>query len=164
MEDNIEIVEYKNINRKFSNEKIHEFINFNMHKFIGKPLKRRDDVINIQKYYIEKGGNFWIAIDKGENKIVGTIAFEKRNEKGILKRLYVDENYQYLGIGNKLYTTLEKYIIDKTNIKILYLACGKVLKNAHKFYKKHGFEQVDNMEIEMKISQEDDYFRKNIEI
>ena len=45
-----------------------------MHIFIGRPFKQREDLIDVKKYYIANGGNFWIAID--EDNIVGTIALE----------------------------------------------------------------------------------------
>ena len=162
MQDTIKILEYKDLNRKYTNEIIHNFVNSNMHKFIGKPLQQRQDVIKIQEYYLENGGNFWVAIDEEKGKIVGTIALVNRNDEGIVRRLYVDENYQSLGIGNRLYATLEEYAICRTDIKTLYLACGKVLKGAHKFYKKQGFIQTDSVETGMHFSEEDDYFKKQI--
>lgn len=162
MKDNIRILEYKDINRKFSNQTIHDFINFNMHKFIGKPFQQRQDIIDVQKHYLQNGGNFWIAVDETKNIIVGTLALEIRDKDGIVRRFYVDENYQSLGIGNRLYTALEQYAVCKTDIKTLYLACGKILKSAHQFYRKHGFEQTDRLGIEAHVSEEDDYFRKDL--
>lgn len=162
MEDNIKIIEYKDLNRVFNNQTIHDFINFCMHKFIGKPLQQRQDIIDIQKYYLKNGGNFWVAIDEEKNMLVGTVALQKRENDGIVRRLYVDENYQSLGIGNRLYAAMEEYAINKTDITTLYLACGKILKNAHSFYKKRGFEQIDGFGIGMNVSEEDDYFKKEI--
>ena len=61
-----------------------------------------------------------------------------------------------------LYDKLETYAKNKTNIKTLYLACGKVLKNAHKFYNKKGWKQINAMEIEMHFAVDDDFFKKEI--
>ena len=58
--------------------------------------------------------------------------------------------------------TLEEYIKEKTNIKTIYLACGRVLENAHKFYIKNGFKKIDNLEIEMYTVEGDDFFKKEI--
>lgn len=160
MENSIQIIEYKNVPKKFSNQLIHEFVDLSMHHFIGRPFKVRNDVMQIEDYYIKNGGNFWIAVDK--EKIVGTIALEKRQKKGILKRFYVDENYQHFGVGNDLYCMLEKYVKEETDIQVLYLACGKVLKAAHRFYSKHGFQQTDTLEIDMHVSDDDDYFKKEL--
>lgn len=160
MQDNVQIIEYKYINNRFTNELIHDFINQSMHKFIGRPLKEREDCYNIEKHYLKNGGNFWIAVNK--DKIIGTIGLENRGNSGYLRRLYVDENYQNLGVGSKLYSVLENYIISKTNIKNLYLTCGKVLEKAHKFYIKHGFKQIYEFEIDIHVGEEDDMFKKEI--
>lgn len=160
MQDTIEIIEYKDINNRFSNELIHDFINQSMHKFIGRPLKLREDCYYIEDHYLQNGGNFWIAVDK--DKIIGTIGLENRGKVGILKRLYIDENYQNLGIGSMLYKSLENYAIKKTNVKTLYLTCGKVLENAHKFYTKHGFKQIYKLEIELQVKEHEDLFKKDI--
>ena len=151
---NIKIIEY---NEKYSKE-VNDFVNWSMHNFIGRPFKQREDLINIKEHYIKNGGNFWIATDK--DKIVGTIALENRNTIGILKRFYIDKDYQRLGIGTLLYNKFETYAKTKTNIKTLYLACGQSLKNAHKFYIKNGWKQINNLEIDMHFADDDDFFKK----
>ena len=62
-----------------------------------------------------------------------------------------------------LYNTLEKYILNETNINKIYLACGIVLTKAHKFYNKNGFKQIEKLDIEMHFADDDDFFVKNIE-
>lgn len=153
---NINIIEY---NGKY-NKEINDFVNLSMHIFIGRPFKQREDLINIQDYYIEKGGNFWIAFD--EEKIVGTIALENRNTIGILKRFYVDKDYQRLGIGSLLYNEFETYAKAKTNIKTIYLACGESLKDAHNFYTKNGWKQINKLDIDMHFANDDDFFKKDL--
>ncbi len=154
----IKIIEY---NEKY-NKKVNDFVNLSMHIFIGRPFKQREDLINIKKYYIENGGNFWIAIDK--DNIIGTIALENRDTIGILKRFYVDKNYQNLGIGSSLYNSFETYVKTKTNIKTLYLACGQCLKGAHNFYKKNGWTQIKKLDIDMHFADDDDFFKKIIKM
>ena len=125
----IKYLEYNNLYL----EEINNFINESMHKFINRPYKIRQDVANIEEHYIKNGGNFWVAIDTNFNKIVGTIGLEKRENIGIVKRFYVQEEYQNRKIGTNLYQILEKYCRE-TDIKILYLTCGNVLEKAHRFY------------------------------
>lgn len=130
-----------------------------MYKFINRPYKVRQDVANIEEHYIKNGGNFWLAIDTNFDKIIGTIGLEKRENIGIVRRFYVQEEYQNKKIGTNLYETLEKY--SKTvNINILYLTCGKVLKKAHRFYLNNGYKQLDKMEIVMHVGENDDLFKK----
>ena len=153
---NIKIIEY---NEKY-NKEINDFVNLSMHIFIGRPFKQREDLIDIKEYYIKKGGNFWFALDK--DKIVGTIALENRNTIGILKRFYIDKDYQRLGIGSLLYKEFETYVKTRTNIKTLYLACGQSLKEAHKFYEKNGWIQIKKLDIDMHFADDDDFFKKNL--
>ena len=151
----IKYVEYDNTYL----EEINNFINESMYKFINRPYKVRQDVANIEEHYIKNGGNFWLAIDTNFNKIIGTIGLEKRENIGIVRRFYVQEEYQNKKIGTNLYETLEKY--SKTvNINILYLTCGKVLKKAHRFYLNNGYKQLDKMEIVMHVGENDDLFKK----
>lgn len=134
MKDYIEVIEYKNINESFSNIDIHDFINKCMHQFISRPYKQRLDVLNIEDYYLKNEGNFWVAIDKRKEIIVGTIALKNK----------------------------EKYAINNTKIKNLYLACGKILRNAHNFYRKSGFKEIKCPNGILDFSFEDDYFKKVI--
>lgn len=153
--ETIKYVEYTNINL----EEINDFINESMHKFINRPYKVREDVSNIKEHYIKNGGNFWIAIDTISNKIIGTIGVEKREDVGIVRRFYVQEDYQNKKIGTNLYQILETYSIE-AGIKTLYLACGNVLEKAHRFYFNNGYKQIDKLEIDMHIGENDDLFKK----
>lgn len=140
-------------------EEINSFINESMHKFINRPYKVRQDVAKIEEHYIKNGGNFWLAIDTNLNKIVGTIGLEKRENIGIVRRFYVQEEYQNNKIGTNLYQMLEKYSKEH-NIKILYLTCGNILEKAHRFYLNNGYKQIDEVEIDMHIGENDDSFKK----
>ena len=151
-----EIYEYK--------DEICSFINECMHNFIGRPYKERPDVSNIEEYYIKNNGNFYLAIDVKSDKIVGSIAIENRNKYGILKRFYVNKEYQKLGIGNRLYKMFYNYVKEQTKIEEINLACGKVLKEAHKFYIKNNFKQVESLPIKMHYVDDDDFFVKKVDI
>ena len=140
-------------------EEINDFVNESMHKFINKPYKIRKDVADIEKHYIKNGGNFWLAVDTKSNKIIGTIGLVKRENIGIVKRFYVQEEYQNKKIGTNLYQVLEKYC-KKANIQILYLACGNILEKAHRFYLNNGYKQIDKLEIDMHVGEQDDFFKK----
>lgn len=140
-------------------EEINNFVNESMHRFINRPYKVREDVANIEEHYIKAGGNFWVALDTNFNKIVGTIGLEKREDIGIARRFYIQEEYQDKRIGTNLYQILEKYS-KEANIKILYLACGNVLEKAHRFYLNNGYKQIDKMEIDMHVGENDHLFKK----
>lgn len=153
------VTEFNECKIKFD---INHFINECMHYFIGRPYKNRPDVINIEEYYLKNNGQFLVAYDVKSKELIGTIGLENRGNYGILKRFYVKSNYQENGIGQKLYNILETYAIEKTNINKIYLACGNILTNAHKFYNKNGFKQINKLDIEMHFAADDDFFEKNI--
>lgn len=150
-------------NDSYKNE-VCNFINESMHKFIGRPYKERLDVSNIDEYYMKNNGNFWLAIDVKTKKVIGTIALENRNnEYGILKRFYVDEEYQNNGVGSKLYEIFYDYAKTMTEINKIYLACGNVLRKAHSFYESKGFIQQGSLDIDMHFADDDDFFVKDID-
>lgn len=153
----IKIIEYKDI---YKNE-VYAFINECMHTFINRPYKRRADVENINDYYLDKGGIFLLAVDIMTNKIVGSIAFENCENYGILKRFYVDRDYQHNGIGQRLFACLESFIVQSTSCTEVYLTCGNILQDAHLFYKVNGFKQIDKPDIELHYADDDDFFMKN---
>lgn len=139
------------------------FINECMHNFIGRPYKERPDVSNIEEYYLKNNGNFWLAIDVKSDKIVGSIAIENRDKYGILKRFYVSKEYQKLGIGNRLYKIFYNYVKEQTKIEEINLACDKILKEAHKFYIKNDFKQVESLSIKMNYVDDDNFFVKKVD-
>lgn len=153
--ETIKYIEYD----KIYLEEINDFVNESMHKFINRPYKVRQDVANIEESYIKDGGNFWVAIDTNLNKIVGTIGLKKMKDIGIVRRFYIQEEYQNRKIGTNLYQTLEKYCREN-NIKILYLTCVNVLEKAHRFYLNNGYKQIDKMEIDIHVGENEDSFKK----
>lgn len=140
-------------------KEINDFINKSMYKFINRPYKIRKDVADIQNCYLKNGGNFWLAIHNETNHIIGSIGLEKRENIGIVRRFYIQEEYQNQKIGSHLYEICEKYC-KENDIKTLYLACGKILEKAHRFYMNHGYQQIDKPEIDMHVGKNDDLFKK----
>lgn len=152
----ISIILYNDV---YKNE-ICNFVNESMHKFIHRPYKRREDVENINDYYFKKGGIFFLAIDVNTNKIIGSIALEARYSYGILKRFYVDSNYQNKGVGQRLFACLEAFIVCNTSYREIYLTCGNILETAHRFYNRNGFKQINKPDIDLHYADDDDFFVK----
>lgn len=155
----VKIVEY----REEQKEEIDIFINKCMYECLGRPYKQRPDLLNITDYYIHSNGNFWCAIDVVTKKIIGTIAVENKGDKGILKRLYVENTYQERGIATRLCHILEQYVKKHTEINTIYLCCGKVLKKAHQFYTRKGFKKLTSSVANIYVADEDDLFMKTID-
>ena len=116
------------------------------------------DLEDINKNYIEAGGEMIYAYDIYQKKIVGTIAMNFENDIAILKRFYVDKEYRNRKIGFLLYQELEKRIIKK-EIQEIYLTSGKELKNAHNFYERNGW-ILEHSNPGVKIREEAFLFKK----
>lgn len=132
----IHIIKYDN---KYAKETM-KFVNDSMHYFIHKPYAKREDLLNINDYYMKNRGIFYLALHN--DTVIGTIGLENQGKIGIVKRFYVEKRFQKLGIGNKLHKKLEKFIEEKTNIQKTILVYNKILKDAHRFYRKQGYRKV----------------------
>lgn len=134
--------------RKYQQE-VYQFIYHVMIKDVKKePNKLKIELIpeeDIYKTYILSGGNFWIALNSN-NEVIGTIGLKVENKHASLHRFYVSKSYRSCKIGSGLYERLEQYAYDK-HVKEIYLSSGRHLKNAHAFYQKHGFEVIDDSDM-----------------
>lgn len=106
-------------------------------------VANQPDLLSINKEYIDKGGNFWVAKDNG--KLAGSIGLVNYgNNIAILKKFFVYEPYRgapyYL--GRRLYETLLSFAKEH-GFKQIILDTPKNTDRAHKFYKKAGFKQVE---------------------
>ena len=98
--------------------------------------------------YKQNGGNFWIAIENGE--VIGTISLQNLGEgEGILKAMYVHQEYRNKKIASKLMDILLDFALDNKYKKIK-LDTYKEFEAAIKFYEKNGFirkQEIDNKYI-----------------
>jgi len=127
-------------------------------------VKTTSDLKNINEYYINNEGNFWLAIDNKTNEVVGTVGILKLDKVNAeFKRFYVLKEYRNRSIGYELYRISEKFAKDK-GFKYLYLASGKDLKKAHRIYNKNGWEVIDKNSCELKIFVRDEakIFKKKL--
>jgi putative acetyltransferase len=115
----------------------------------GVPLSLADqpDLLEIEDFYILKGGNFWGASIEGE--LCGTIALLLFNEKaGAIRKMFVKKEFrgkQY-GIASLLMEELINYCREN-GIEDLYLGTVDVAQAAIRFYEKKGFAQLDKKEL-----------------
>lgn len=67
--------------------------------FLNRPAKSRPDVSDINKYYFQSGGSFWIAVDCSSDTVIGTVGIKKEADFAVLKLFYVNPSYQRQSIG-----------------------------------------------------------------
>ena len=104
---------------------------------------KRPDLFNISETFQKDKGNFWIAIEK--EKVVGSIGLrDYGNNRGLLKRFYVDKNFRGTGLAQKLLATLVNFA-KENNYKEIFLGTSEKMVAANKFYLKMGFERINSL-------------------
>jgi putative acetyltransferase len=97
------------------------------------------DVLEIEKYYIETGGEFWVI--EHDNQIVGTGAYYpiNRGEKAVeIRKMYLLPNVRDLGLGKYLLQQLE-LAIAKHGFEQIWIETATVLKEAVQLYENKGY-------------------------
>ncbi|MFC3560897.1 GNAT family N-acetyltransferase [Pedobacter jamesrossensis] len=115
----------------------------------GVPITLADqpDLLDIENFYILKGGNFWGA--NVEGTLCGTIALLRFNNKAAaIRKMFVKKEFRgkEYGIASSLLAELIRYC-KENGIENLYLGTVDILKAAIRFYEKKGFVQLDKKEM-----------------
>lgn len=83
-----------------------------------------------------------------DEQVTGFVHISVEGRKATLHRIYLDPEYQGEGIGSKLYEKVESEIEEEADsIELEVLAENEKGNN---FYRKHGFEEQETEEIELK--------------
>ncbi|MEG3616853.1 GNAT family N-acetyltransferase [Magnetovibrio sp. PR-2] len=100
------------------------------------------DLQDIPGFYQNGTGNFWVVVDGVE--VVGTIALKDiGNGQAALRKMFVAESHRGRdkGVAAELLQTLLGHA-RMTRLQTIYLGTTPQFKAAHRFYEKHGFEQI----------------------
>ena len=114
---------------------------------LGRVPGLNEDLLDIQKNYIDEGGKFWIAIDDND-RVIGSVGIKPidNSTECNIHRLFVKCNIKHQGIGTKLLNTAEEYAKK----------CGKTATVVHlgtpkeqwfeswQFYPKNGYVEYDS--------------------
>lgn len=99
-----------------------------------------------EEYYFNNSYNFWYAVNS-EGEVIGSIGLKKIDDsRGELKKFFVAEKFRGMGVAQKL---MAKVLESAQNhgIKTLYLGTVHVLKAAHRFYEKLGFQKIAKSQL-----------------
>ena len=145
----MEIVEYS---EKYKQEIINLIVGI-QHDELGVPITAGDqpDLANVQSYYLQDKGNFWLMLDKGQ--VVGTIALiDIGNSEAVLRKMFVHPAYRgsRIGVAQVLLQTLFTWCSNK-GIKTIFLGTIDIMKAAHRFYEKNGFIKLDKVKLPSKF-------------
>lgn len=106
-------------------------------------LEAQPDLLDIEANYQRQGGGFWIA--KKDQQVVGTIGLLSTGHRaGAVRKMFVKKEFRgkELGIATRLLDTLLNYSRTE-GITDLYLGTVDMLKAAHRFYERNGFQRID---------------------
>ena len=114
---------------------------------LGRVPGLNEDLLDIQKNYVDEGGRFWIAIDDND-RVIGSVGVKpiENSTECYIHRLFVKYNIKHKGIGTKLLNTAEEYA----------KSCGKTATVVHlgmpkeqwfeswQFYPKNGYVEYES--------------------
>lgn len=103
------------------------------------PKEADQDVIEIEEYYLEKKGKFWVV--ETQKKIVGTAAYYPIS-KGLnsveIRKMYLLPEVRRKGLGQYLLEQLE-ITIEAKGFQEIWIETASVLKEAVQLYEKNGY-------------------------
>jgi N-acetylglutamate synthase-like GNAT family acetyltransferase len=99
-------------------------------------IEEQPDILDIENNYL----NFWIALNEN-NKVIGCIGLQEKNNIGIMKKFFVYKEYRETGIGKKLYDNLLEYS-KSYSLKNIVLDTPSNAISSHKIYIKSGFKEI----------------------
>ncbi|MDR1300498.1 MAG: GNAT family N-acetyltransferase [Candidatus Nomurabacteria bacterium] len=105
-------------------------------------LGSQDDLKNMQTYYVEPGGGFWIAKEAASKNIAGFVGLcKKTNDIGMLKRMAVMPEYRGHHLGQRLVDALTLWAANQ-GFQTICLATGKDERARKLVYEPLGFVAV----------------------
>jgi N-acetylglutamate synthase-like GNAT family acetyltransferase len=105
------------------------------------------DIVDVEALYRAGGGEFWVAKDPGV--VIGTIAAIDIGDRMIaLRELFVAAEHR--GPPRALAVGLLEVLVawaEQRSIRDIFLGTTSVMHAAHRFYERHGFGEIERMEL-----------------
>ena len=122
---NFTIIPY---NEKYRDDMI--FMVLEAKNALGRIPRLNEDLLDIQKNYLDIGDMFWLAIDE-DNRVIGCIGYNSipgTNEVK-LHRLYVKAARKRQGIGTRLLHTAELHLQKRGKTRYMSILAAKTILN-----------------------------------
>ena len=106
------------------------------------------DAVEVEKYYLATGGEFWVVERDGE--IVGTGGYHpiERGQNAVeIRKMYLLPAARGYGLGRHLLSQLEQAIAKK-GFAQAWVETATVLREAVKLYERNGYEPMAGVETE----------------
>ncbi|WP_414528428.1 GNAT family N-acetyltransferase [Nodularia chucula] len=104
------------------------------------------DVLQVEEFYLEKGGEFWVI--EHQNQLVGTGAYYpiQRGKKAVeIRKMYLLSSVRGLGLGKYLLQQLESAIASR-GFEEIWIETASVLVEAVKLYESNGYQVATGVE------------------
>lgn len=107
---------------------------------LGRVPGLNEDLLDIQRNYLNNGDMFWIALDDND-RVIGSVGYNSINNSTEvwLHRLFVKFNLKHQGIGTQLLKTAEEYIKKQNKTAIHVHLGGSDWIESNHFYPKHNY-------------------------
>ncbi|AZA83493.1 GNAT family N-acetyltransferase [Chryseobacterium lactis] len=140
------------IGNSYSEQAIDLILNIQQKEFnIPITIDDQPDLMQIEGFYKEAGGNFWGAFVGGE--LVGSIALIKFDERaGAIRKMFVKKEFRgkEWNIAQELLEVLISFCREN-EIDDLYLGTITVLKAAQRFYERNYFTKIEKVNLPEKF-------------
>ncbi len=106
------------------------------------------DVIEVERFYLAAGGEFWIVERQGQ--VVGTAAYypiERGHQAVEIRKMYLLPALRGKGLGKYLLQQLEEAIAAK-GFKEIWIETASVLKEAVQLYQRSGYQSATGVETQ----------------
>lgn len=110
------------------------------------PTGADEDVLEIEKYYLATGGEFWVI--EQQNQLIGTGAYYpiKRGNKAVeIRKMYLLPAVRGMGLGKYLLQQLES-AIARQGYEQIWIETASVLAQAVKLYETSGYQPATGVE------------------
>lgn len=104
------------------------------------------DVLEVETYYLDRGGEFWVVEDRGQ--IVGTSAYypSVRGKRAVeIRKMYLSPIARGQGLGRYLLGELER-VIATTGYREIWIETASVLQAAVQLYEKSDYQPATGVE------------------
>ena len=107
---------------------------------LGRIPRLNEDLLNVQKNYIDTGDMFWLAIDDWD-RVIGCVGYNSipGTTEVRLHRLYIKASRKRQGIGTRLLHTVEQHLREYGKTAVHVHLGGKEYFESRRFYPKHGY-------------------------
>ena len=145
-------LEIKSIDNSYSEQAIKLILTIQQKEFnIPISVDDQPDLKQIERFYQERGGNFWGAFIEGE--LVGSIALVKFDKRaGAIRKMFVKKEFRgkELNIAQILLEILISFCREN-GINDIYLGTITVLKAAQRFYERNHFVKIEKGDLPVKF-------------